>query len=178
MTLGKAPLHPPPLAPSPTLPPSPALGRGAGLVVAGDAGTEAQHTQDTGPKPQEHNQPRGISWAHLAPIPTVPRRPKRLSPSLPGDARVLRRFSLPSRHWIGKRYTGLNVDGSAASQHTDGKLHPLLAQWSQLCHIASSQHWNCSTLEPFPRAKRRSLAWKGRLCLDVLEVVHWSCCSF
>lgn len=35
-----------------------------------------------------------------------------------------------------------------------------------------------STLEPFPRTKRWSLAWKGRLCLDLLEVVHWSCCSF
>lgn len=46
MTLGKTPVHPPPLAPQPHLTPVSCLGRGAGLVVAGDTGTEAQHTQN------------------------------------------------------------------------------------------------------------------------------------
>lgn len=45
------------------------------------------------------------------------------------------------------------MDGSATSQSMG---------LAQLCHVSSPQHWNCSTLEPFPRGKSWSFTWKGK----------------
>lgn len=173
MTLGKTPVHPPPLAPSPTLPPSPAWG--VELVWLWLVTQALKHStrRTLGPKPQKHNQPCGISHrlppSHAAPnVSLLPLRGRLRPPSLLPPLATL---DLKALHWTGCGRV-CRVPGRGR------ELHPVLAQWSQMCHISSSQHWNCSTLEPFPRAKRWSLAWKGRLCLDVLEVVHWSCSSF
>lgn len=55
-------------SPQPHITPSPYVG----LVWLWLVPQALKHMQNMGPKPQKHNQPLGISWAHLTLIPTIP----------------------------------------------------------------------------------------------------------
>lgn len=157
---GEPPVRPPPLDPQPHLSPIALLGGGDGLVVAGSADTEVQHTQNTGPKPQKHNQPRAISWAHLTPtLPQTPLLPfwGRLCPPPPCDT----------------GFESITLDTTWMDQP-----HPRARDWpsratSLLHNTGIAQHWS-----PFQEGKAGVSPGKERLCLDILEVVHWSRCSF
>lgn len=139
------------------------------MLVAGD--TEAQHTQDLKATTSPVVAPGGTS--HQFPASHIPLLPLWgclcPPPSLP----------LPFQHWILE----------AAHWTERGRLYHIpegcsFCGWephpgAPRCPTSVLHNTGiASTLEPFLRGKRWSLAWKGGLCLDLLEVVHWSCCSF
>lgn len=163
------PEFPAPLAPSPTLSPCPAA---APELECWRLET-LKLSSHTGPK--SHHQPCGGSRGGPR---TDSQHPTSLSFPYGDVCVLLHHFPLLFQHWIWKQHTGLSVDGSATSQRdapsTDGSPIPVLPDVPHPIHNTGI----ASTLEPFPRGKRWSLPWKGRLCLDLLEVVHWSCCSF
>lgn len=133
------------------------MGRGAGLVVAGDAGAEAQHAQNIGPKPQKHNQPPGISRAHHAPTPTIPR-----CPDLPSWGCFCPQSLLPPLATLDSKALHWTERGRVCRIPARGwELHPVLAQWSQMYHTSVlrntgiAQHWS-------PFQERNAGVWPGK----------------
>lgn len=108
--------------------------------MAGDAGTETQHAPNAGPEPQEHDRPRGISWAHLHHLP-----PSHAAPSislLPSWGRSCPLSPLPpfaaldlkALHWTAR---------GRVCRVAAGTLHPAPAR-----RVPAEPHQLFPTLEP------------------------------
>lgn len=154
--------------PQPHLIPVSCGSSGAGMVMAGDA--EAQHTQDLKATTSPVVAPGGTLHRFPAShIPLLPFWGCLCPPSLPPPLPTLglEASHRTERGWLCHISEGCSFHGQ--EPHPGAPRCP-----TSVLHNTGI----ASTLEPFPRAKCWSLAWKGWLCLDLLEVVHWSCCSF
>lgn len=135
------------------------------MVVAGSADTEVQHTQNMGPKPQKHNQPCAISWAH--PAPTLTQTPllpfwgcSYPPPPATLDLKALHWRDLPhprARDWPGCAMSVLHNTGIA---HTGalskrkklefhlGRKGCAWTHWKLYTGVAVPSGWTCSPTGP------------------------------